>query len=55
MQHLNTYCVLSDELTNIQDDETVTEVTEITQTDIAKEQKVDMEAKESTEPAIVLG
>ena len=35
--------------------ETVGEVTEIPQTDIAKEQKVEMEAKESTEATIVPG
>ena len=57
----HTMSVLSERLIGIQENaealpgETVTEVTDITETDIAKEQKVENEAQESIEPITVPG
>ena len=54
-------CVLSEQLIGIQEnvealpEETVKEVSEITETDIAKEQRVETETQESTEPPLVPG
>ena len=54
-------CVLSEQLIGIQEnvealpEETVKEVSEVTETDIAKEQRVETETQESTEPPLVPG
>ena len=56
-----TLCVVSEQLIDIQGNvealpgETVTEVTEIPETDIAKEEQVEIETEDATVPLVVPG